>query len=87
MMITLGANLRSWQSIAEAARAEASDIGADAVFMGQMGEYQSGSVSLPTGSTTTTTGTLAALRLNSQTFADHCGGDRTQAAEWYGNPV
>jgi hypothetical protein len=66
-----GANSRSWQSIAEAARAEAADIEADAVFMGQMGEYQAGSVSLPTGSTTTTTGTLnrSALRLNSQTFA------------------
>jgi hypothetical protein len=71
MMITLGANSRSWQSIAEAARAEAADIGADAVFMGQMGEYQTGSVSIPTGSTTTTTGTLnrSALRMNSQSFA------------------
>jgi hypothetical protein len=66
-----GANSRSWQSIAEAARAEAADIGADAVFMGQMGEYQSGSMSIPTASTTTTTGTLnrSALRMNSQTFA------------------
>jgi hypothetical protein len=38
--------------------------------MGQMGEYQSRSVSVPTGSTTTT-GTLnrSAVRMNSQTFA------------------
>jgi hypothetical protein len=66
-----GANSRSWQSIAEAARAEATDIGADAVFMGQMGETQSGAVSIPTGSTNTTTGTLnrSALRMNSQSFA------------------
>jgi hypothetical protein len=56
-----GANSRSWQSIAEAARAEAADIGADAVFMGQMGENQSGAVSIPTGSTNTTTGTLNGL--------------------------
>lgn len=66
-----GANARSWQSIVEAAREEAADIGADAVFMGQMGEYQSGAASMPTGSTTTTTGTLnrSALRMNSQSFA------------------
>jgi hypothetical protein len=66
-----GANSRSWQSVAEAARAEAADIGADAVFMGQMGESQSGALSIPTGSTNTTTGTLnrSALRMNSQAFA------------------
>lgn len=53
-----GSNKRGWQSMADAAREEAADMGADAVFMGQMGQYQSGMMTVPTGSTTTTTGTL-----------------------------
>jgi hypothetical protein len=37
-----GSDYRGWQSIADAAREEAAEMGADAVFMGQMGQYQSG---------------------------------------------
>jgi len=66
-----GSNKRSWQSIAEAAREEAAEMGADAVFMGQMGQYESGTVSVPSGSTTTTTGTVgrSSFNTNSTTFA------------------
>ena len=66
-----GSDKRGWQSIAEAARAEAAEMGADAVFMGQMGQYQSGTMSVPSGSTTTTTGTAgrSSFNTNSTTFA------------------
>ena len=53
-----GSNKRGWQSIAEAAREEAADMGADAVFMGDMGQYESGTMTMPGASTSTTTGTL-----------------------------
>src|SRR5262245_2243387 len=53
-----GSNKRGWQSMANAAREEAAEMGADAVFMGQVGTYQSGSMTMPSTSTTTTTGTV-----------------------------
>ena len=34
----------SWQRMAEAARAEAAEIGADAVFLGDVSQYQSGTI-------------------------------------------
>ena len=70
-----GSNKRGWQSIADAAREEAAEMGADAVVMGQIGQYQSGTVSAsgPTSSTATTTTTGTANRpsfnTNSTTFA------------------
>jgi hypothetical protein len=70
-----GANSRSWQSIAEAAREEAADMGADAVIMGHTGQYQSGMVTMPGVSTSTTNGTLrsnsnrSTLNTNTNTFS------------------
>jgi hypothetical protein len=70
-----GSNKRGWQSIAEAAREEAADMGADAVFMGDMGQYQSGMMTMPSGSTSTTTGTLrsnsnrSTFNTNTNTFS------------------
>jgi hypothetical protein len=70
-----GSNKRGWQSIAEAAREEAADMGADAVFMGQIGEYQAGTVTMPGASTTNTTGRVSTysnrstINANSNTFS------------------
>lgn len=67
-----GAPASSWQSVADAAREEAARIGADAVFMGQAGEYQAGTVIMPSGpTTTTTTGTMVGSTFNmrSNTYA------------------
>jgi len=65
-----GAPAASWQSVAEGARAEAAEMGADAVFMGNAGEYQAGAVIMPQSSTTTTTGTITGSSFNatSHTF-------------------
>ena len=70
-----GSKKRSWQSIADAAREEAADMGTDAVFMGEMEQYQSGMMSMPSGSTSTTTGTLrsssnrSTINTNTNTFS------------------
>ena len=70
-----GSNKRGWQSIAEAAREEAADMGADAVFMGDMGQYESGTMTMPGASTSTTTGTLrsssnrSTINTNTNTFS------------------
>jgi hypothetical protein len=65
-----GAPAASWQSVAEGARAEAAEIGADAVFMGVAGQYQAGTVIIPGSSTTTTTGTItgSSINMTSNTF-------------------
>jgi len=60
-----GAPASSWQAVAEGARAEAAEMGADAVFMGNAGEYQAGTVIMPGSSTTTTTGTISGSSINS----------------------
>ena len=66
-----GSNKRGWQAVAEAAREEAASMGADAVFMGQMGEYQAGTMSVPTGSTMMTTrrADRSSFNSSSTTFA------------------
>ena len=66
-----GARTASWESVVEAAREEAADMGADAVFMGQAGEYQAGTVIMPSGSPTTTTGTMSrsSANMTSNTYA------------------
>ena len=65
-----GPRLASWQRMAEAAREEAAELGADAVFLGDLGQYQSGSVIMPGHSTTTTTGTTlgSSFSATSHTF-------------------
>lgn len=66
-----GAPAANWQAVADGARAEAAEMGADAVFMGNAGEYQAGTVIMPQNSTTTTTGTITGSSFNatSNTFA------------------
>lgn len=66
-----GKRSANWQSLAEAARVEAAEIGADAVFMGNAGEYQAGTMILPGSSTTTTMGSFSgrSFNANSNTFA------------------
>lgn len=65
-----GRRSHNWQSMAEGAREEAADMGADAVFMGPAEHYEAGTIVLPGGSTTTTTGTMigsSSVRMNSFT--------------------
>ncbi len=65
-----GAPAASWQSVAEGARAEAAEMGADAVFIGNAAEYQAGTIIMPHSSTTTTTGSFSGGPFNatSNTF-------------------
>lgn len=65
-----GSNKRGWQSIAEAAREEAAEMGADAVFIGNIGQYQSGTMSSPNSSTTSTASTFnrSSMNTNSTMF-------------------
>ena len=59
-----GAMAASWQRVANGAREEAADMGADAVFIGNAEEYQAGTYISPAGSTTTTNGTFTNQSFN-----------------------
>jgi hypothetical protein len=66
-----GAPAAKWQKVAEAAREEAADMGADAVFMADAGEYYAGTVIMPGSTTTTTTGSFtgSSFSARSQTYS------------------